>query len=258
VDGCDGCSSTVLPAWSFSATSLSDGANALEGCSVDQRSQRTRRCCSRTRHRCTPSGCGSQSSSPGSTRRSRSWTSERWRLDGSCVRCEQRDTSSSATRTSTFGSETGSRSAPSGDRDRRGRPGDAPSVRAALEDQRTDRPASPNASIDPSIGRAADRQSLYCPSCPRAGGGGEHGAPGPPSSSGLGFRPFKAATRVRIPLGARTTEYTRLWRSLVVLIALSRRRSRDRSPSAARDERRSGNGRRSSARPGSSVGRARG
>jgi hypothetical protein len=36
---------------------------------------------------------------------------------------------------------------------------------------------------------------------------------GPPSSSGLGFRPFKAATRVRIPLGARTTQYTRLWRS---------------------------------------------
>jgi hypothetical protein len=36
----------------------------------------------------------------------------------------------------------------------------------------------------------------------------------PPSSSGLGHRPFKAAARVRIPLGARsTTEYTRVWRS---------------------------------------------
>src|SRR5882757_9233198 len=29
--------------------------------------------------------------------------------------------------------------------------------------------------------------------------------PGSPSSSGLGLRPFKAAARVRIPLGARTT-----------------------------------------------------
>jgi hypothetical protein len=60
----------------------------------------------------------------------------------------------------------------------------------------------------------------------------------PPSSSGLGHRPFKAAARVRIPLGARTDARqlnTRVWRSPVVLIALSRRRSRDRSPSPAPD-----------------------
>ncbi len=37
---------------------------------------------------------------------------------------------------------------------------------------------------------------------PKAGGGAGASALEPPSSSGLGFRPFKAATRVRIPLGA--------------------------------------------------------
>ena len=57
---------------------------------------------------------------------------------------------------------------------------------------------------------------------------------GPPSSSGLGFRPFKAATRVRIPLGAHNRILAAVEES-GVLIALSRRRSRDRSPSAARD-----------------------
>jgi hypothetical protein len=38
----------------------------------------------------------------------------------------------------------------------------------------------------------------------------------PPSSSGLGYRPFKAAARVRIPLGAREGELNSegLWSSL--------------------------------------------
>ena len=41
-------------------------------------------------------------------------------------------------------------------------------------------------------------------------------APLPPSSSGLGYRPFKAAARVRIPLGAREGELNSmgLWSSL--------------------------------------------
>ncbi len=58
----------------------------------------------------------------------------------------------------------------------------------------------------------------------------------PPSSSGLGYRPFKAATRVRIPLGARSTNFIHAGvEESGVLIALSRRRSRDRSPSPAPD-----------------------
>ena len=62
------------------------------------------------------------------------------------------------------------------------------------------------------LGPSRNAGWLYSSRCPRAGGGASTERP-PPSSSGLGFRPFKAATRVRIPLGARTTEYTRLWRS---------------------------------------------
>jgi hypothetical protein len=58
----------------------------------------------------------------------------------------------------------------------------------------------------------------------------------PPSSSGLGHRPFKAAARVRIPLGARSTNFIHAGvEESGVLIALSRRRSRDRSPSPAPD-----------------------
>jgi hypothetical protein len=48
--------------------------------------------------------------------------------------------------------------------------------------------------------RPAERP-LYFPALPPGRGRGA-GWTGPPSSSGLGFRPFKAATRVRIPLGA--------------------------------------------------------
>ena len=70
----------------------------------------------------------------------------------------------------------------------------------------------------------------------------------PPSSSGLGHRPFKAAARVRIPLGARTTtEYAgveesgRPHRTVKAKIAGSKPVTRARSTG-----------------PGSSVGRARG
>ena len=48
-------------------------------------------------------------------------------------------------------------------------------------------------------GRAG--RPLYFPALPPGRGRGA-ARTGPPSSSGLGFRPFKAATRVRIPLGA--------------------------------------------------------
>ena len=70
----------------------------------------------------------------------------------------------------------------------------------------------------------------------------------PPSSSGLGHRPFKAAARVRIPLGARTTtayagveESGRPHRPVKAKIAGSKPVTRARSTG-----------------PGSSVGRARG
>ena len=42
---------------------------------------------------------------------------------------------------------------------------------------------------------------------------GRSGRPASPSSSGLGLRPFKAAARVRIPLGARKQKSKALWRS---------------------------------------------
>jgi hypothetical protein len=74
----------------------------------------------------------------------------------------------------------------------------------------------------------ADRYTLG--RCPRAGGGG---ASQPPSSSGLGSRPFKAETRVRIPLGVRS-EHEVPWSSLAVLATLSRWRSRVRIPSGPR------------------------
>ena len=83
---------------------------------------------------------------------------------------------------------------------------------------------------------------LSVPSVPYAGAvpdGGRHGqtaavAVEPPSSSGLGHRPFKAAARVRIPLGAPAGIS---WQThgpveqLGVLATLSRWRSRVQIPS---------------------------
>jgi hypothetical protein len=66
---------------------------------------------------------------------------------------------------------------------------------------RGDRPRSCRAA-DRVSARSGDWESLYLPPLPPGRGRGPHVGPGPPSSSGLGFRPFKAATRVRIPLGA--------------------------------------------------------
>ena len=48
-----------------------------------------------------------------------------------------------------------------------------------------------------------ERSAILRPLPPRGGSG----SPEPPSSSGLGCRPFKAETRVRIPLGARNHEH---------------------------------------------------
>jgi hypothetical protein len=90
------------------------------------------------------------------------------------------------------------------------------------------------------------------------GPGAGCGMTGPPSSSGLGFRPFKAATRVRIPLGAHNRiahapveESGRPHRPVKAEIAGSKPVGRAEV----------GAGRRAGVRlwrPGSSVGRARG
>ena len=76
------------------------------------------------------------------------------------------------------------------------RPGDR------LEPAPAARSRSTGPSPDPGSGRTGHPESLYFPPLPPGRGRGPHVGPGPPSSSGLGFRPFKAATRVRIPLGA--------------------------------------------------------
>src|SRR6266511_4460922 len=53
--------------------------------------------------------------------------------------------------------------------------------------------------------RRRQGRTVYWPALPP--GRGRMGSP--PSSSGLGSRPFKAETRVRIPLGAREVKYRR-------------------------------------------------
>lgn len=102
--------------------------------------------------------------------------------------------------------------------------------------------------------RAGDALAILRTLPPRRGRVGSHDVPGPPSSSGLGSRPFKAVTRVRIPLGARNRIRAGVEES-GVLTALSRRRSRDRSPSPALEASPGSPG--GAAWPGSSVGRAR-
>ena len=178
---------------------------------------RTRRCCCGGPARSTRSGCGSDSRSPSSTTgfaSSRSWPpAPAW---CSCLVAE-RGTCSRRTRRSTYGRETASRVA-RGSRDRS-------SV--------ADRPITSMAETVP---------ALYFRGCPRVGA---LVRPGPPSSSGLRFRPFKAATRVRIPLGARNRIEHAAVEESGVLIALSRRRCPGSKPV-------------SRARPGSSDGRARG
>jgi hypothetical protein len=69
----------------------------------------------------------------------------------------------------------------------------------------------------PRFGGEGDR--ALCFGCfQRAAVGGRRSGRGaartePPSSSGLGLRPFKAAARVRIPLGARQDSHKAQWRS---------------------------------------------
>jgi hypothetical protein len=63
----------------------------------------------------------------------------------------------------------------------------------------------------------------------------------PPSSSGLGRRPFKAVARVRIPLGAQLAYAgARSCGAVGVLAALSRRRSRVQVPSGPQGPSRAG------------------
>ena len=101
------------------------------------------------------------------------------------------------------------------------------------------RPPGPAARAPPvNCGRGALPAVVCVPYAGAVPDGGRHGnggeAAGPPSSSGLGHRPFKAAARVRIPLGAPAGIS---WQThgpveqLGVLATLSRWRSRVQIPS---------------------------
>ena len=165
--------------------------------SAGERSVRARRCSSTGVVRCTRSAWRPRSPS-------RSWT--RHGRSSGWTGCRQdtwhthvmRVTCSSATSGRTFGSETRSGHVP------------APLPERAPTPPRYTLAAAPLLAVE-QLGK-------------------------PPSSSGLGHRPFKAAARVRIPLGARSTNFIHAGvEESGVLIALSRRRSRDRSPSPAPD-----------------------
>ena len=129
---------------------------------IERRSVETPRFSSPVRDRSTPSGCASRSRPRCSTATSSFGRSARCHQAGSCCPDPASGTSSSAPRAWTYALGTGSGSS-----------------RAAEAGRAT--------AILP---RAAPGPGAGC------------GMTGPPSSSGLGFRPFKAATRVRIPLGA--------------------------------------------------------
>ena len=138
-------------------------ASACAGSSVTPRSARTRPCSCAERERSTRSACDFRSAPCCSTGRSWSGPSSYYGRAGSSSRDLVSAISSNARRGPTYGPVTSSVSSRAPERPRQA---------AAI---------LPGAAPGPGAG------------C---------GMTGPPSSSGLGFRPFKAATRVRIPLGA--------------------------------------------------------